>query len=378
MKYLLLFLLLTPLAFNASAQTKVDDALLLDYYQNQRFAEAADYLKTVYTEPVNDLKALSQLAYTSNMAGRLPQAEAYYQRIYDIDSTRSGVLFSLASINLRRGNSAKAEVYYKRIAAKDTTNFIVYKQLAQISLDKADFGSQIAYLQRANKVNPAEPDVASDLANRYIEIKLLAQAENVLNKAIVADPENIVLLESLMKLTYAQKKWPETINTCLKLLQNGNESTLIKTKLGVSYYNTKNYTCGAETFADIPSLTQNEYTYYYAAMCYKALKDNKQAVVLLEKAIKDGISTGIASYYGEIADSNEKLIRYKKAAAAYQKALQFEESPMIYYSLASLYEVNLKDNKTAAKYYKKYLASNPPATEKNYIAYAKSKTRLND
>jgi hypothetical protein len=48
---------------------------------------------------------------------------------------------------------------------------------------------------------------------------------------------------------------------------------------------------------------------------------------------------------------------------------------MIYYSLASLYEVNLKDNKTAAKYYKKYLASNPPATEKNYIAYAKSKVK---
>jgi hypothetical protein len=58
------------------AQTKVDDALLLDYYQNQRFAEAADYLKTVYTEPITDLKALSQLAYTANMAGRLPEAES--------------------------------------------------------------------------------------------------------------------------------------------------------------------------------------------------------------------------------------------------------------------------------------------------------------
>jgi tetratricopeptide (TPR) repeat protein len=375
MKYILPALLLIGLSFSVSAQNKVDDALLLDYYQNQRFADASDYLKTVYTEPVTDLKALSQLAYTSNMAGRLPEAESYYQRIYDIDSTRSGVLFSLGSINLRRGNSAKAEVYYKRIAAKDTTNFIVYKQLAQISLDKGDFGSQIAYLQRANKVNPADADVASDLANRYIEIKLLPQAESVLSKATVADPENIVLLESLMKLSYAQKKWTETVDACLKLLKNGNESSIIRTKLGVSYYNLKNYNCGAETFADIPPLVQNEYTYYYAAMCYKALKDHKRAIEFLEKAIKDGISTSIASYYGEIADSDEKLSKYKKAVLAYQKGLQFEESPMIYYSLASLYEVNLKDNKTAAKYYKKYLASNPPATEKNYIAYAKSKVK---
>ncbi|RWY50908.1 tetratricopeptide repeat protein [Mucilaginibacter gilvus] len=378
MKYMLPAMLLTCLFFNASAQTKVDDALLLDYYQNQRFADASDYLKTVYTEPVTNLKALSQLAYTSNMAGRLPEAEGYYQRIYDIDSTRSGVLFSLGSINLRRGNSAKAEVYYKRIAAKDTTNFVVYKQLAQISLDKGDIGSQIAYLQRANKINPADADISSDLANRYIEIKLLPQAENVLNKATTADPENIVLLESLMKLAYAQKKWTETVDACLKLMKNGNESSIIRTKLGVSYYNLKNYNCGAETFADIPALVQNEYTYYYAAMCYKALKDHKRAIAFLEKAINDGISTSIASYYGEIADSDEKLSKYKKAVLAYHKGLQFEESPMIYYSLASLYEVNLKDNKTAATYYKKYLASNPPASEKNYIAYAKSKTRLND
>nr|WP_294948227.1 tetratricopeptide repeat protein [uncultured Mucilaginibacter sp.] len=375
MKYTLFALLLTTLSLTVSAQTKVDDALLLDYYQNQRFAEASDYLKTVYTEPVTDLKALSQLAYTSNMAGRLPEAEGYYQRIYDIDSTRSGVLFSLGSINLRRGNSAKAEVYYKRIAAKDSTNFIVYKQLAQISLDKGDIGSQIAYLQRANKINPADADAASDLANRYIELKLLPQAEKVLYKATAADPENIVLLESLMKLTYAQHKWAETVDACLKLLHNGNESSTIRTKLGVSYYNLKNYTCGAETFADIPSPVQNEFTYYYAAMCYKALKDNKQAIFLLEKAIKNGISPSISSYYGEIADSDEKLSRYKKAAIAYQKGLQCEESPMIYYSLANLYDAHLKDKKNALKYYKKYLASRPPEKEKNYIEYAKSRLK---
>ncbi|OOQ60892.1 tetratricopeptide repeat protein [Mucilaginibacter pedocola] len=373
MKYILPILLLSIVLNTSFAQTKADDARLLDYYQNQRFADAADYLKTVYTEPISDIKALSQLAYTTNMAGRLPEAEGYYQRIYVLDSTRTAVLFSLGSINLRRGNSAKAEMYYKRIVAKDTTNFMVYKQLAQISKDNADFGSQIAYLQRANKLNAAEPDVAADLANRYIDIKLLPQAEKVLTKAIAADPENIVLLQSLMKLFYAQKKWPETIDACLTLLHKGNESTLTRTNLGVAYYNTKNYTCGAETFADIPPLMQNEYTYYYAAMCFKALKDNKQAIALLEKAIKDGISESIASYYGEIADSNEKLTRYKKAVAAYQKGMQFDASPMLYYSLASLYEVHLKDKKTAVKYYRKYLAAKPSAGEKQYIAYAKAR-----
>lgn len=371
---IIVFCCLSAIVFG---QAKVDDALLLDYYQSQRFAEASAYLKTIYIEPVTGVKALSQLAYTSSMAGKLPEAEAYYQRLYYIDSTKTGVLFSLGSINLRRGNLQKAEFYYKRIVAKDSSNFFVYKQLAQISQDKNDIAGNIAYLQMANKINPAEPDVAADLSARYIDVKMIAMAEQVLNKAIAADPENIVLLESLMKLTYAQKKWPETTEACLKLIKNGNESGQVKTKLGVSYYNLKNYVCGAETFADIPAMYQNEFTYYYAAMCYKALKDHKTALALLEKAINNGISPNISSYYGEIADSDEKLSRYKAAVGAYQKGLQFGESRMIYYALANLYETNLKDNKKAVKYYKKYLATKPPAKEAKYIAYAEQKAKRN-
>src|ERR1700739_1558460 len=81
----------------AQETTKVDDALLLDYYQTQRFGEAADYLKKNYTEPITSAKALGQLAYTCNMAGRLAEAEGYYQRIYAIDSTNTPILYSLGS-----------------------------------------------------------------------------------------------------------------------------------------------------------------------------------------------------------------------------------------------------------------------------------------
>src|SRR6201992_4523251 len=87
---------------------KADEATLLEYYQNQRFADAADYLKKIYPAPVTDNKALTQLAYTSQMAGKLADAEGYYQRIYNQDSTSMPLLFSLGNINLRRGNNAKA------------------------------------------------------------------------------------------------------------------------------------------------------------------------------------------------------------------------------------------------------------------------------
>ncbi|MBK0378979.1 tetratricopeptide repeat protein [Mucilaginibacter segetis] len=368
-------LLLVFEAFTCFAQQpkQIDQDLLLDYYQNQRFTEAADYLKQIYTEPVSNPKALAQLAYTSQMSGRLADAEKYYQRIYENDSTNTGVLFSLGSINLRRGNSAKAEIYYKKIAERDSTNFMVYKQLAQISKDNGNIASYLVNLQKANQLNTTDPDVASDLSEIYISLQQNDQAEKVLNKAIEADPENTVLMLSLMKLTYAQKKWQQTADLCQKLMQNGNTSGMVLTKLGVAYYNLKNFACGAETFADIEPNAQNEFSFYYAAMCYKALNDQKMAIYYLNKAIVDGISPSIASYYGEIANSNEKLKRYRNALTAYQKGLQFKESPLLFYSIALLYDEHIKSRANALKYYRKYLSSHPPEEQKDLIKYCKSR-----
>ena len=357
----------------AQQQTVVNDSLLLDYYQNLRFAEAADYLKKAYPEPVNNIRVLGKLAYTSQMAGRLPDAEGYYQRIYNADSTNTVALFSLGAINLRRGNNLKAETYYKMIAQKDSTNFLVYKQLGKIAGDKADFGSMIYYLQKANKLNPAEPDVASDLSDQYVNLKQYPAAEKVLNAAIAQDPDNMILLQSLLKLVSSQKKFEEVKNTCLKLVQLGDASGLTLTKLEMAYYYLKNYTCSVETFADVSPMEQTETSFYIAALAYKALKDQPKAIENLTKAIDAGISANISDYYAEMADSYEVRRKYQKAVWAYQKALQFSEKPILYYLLASVYDTELKNKSLALKYYKKYTNSKPPEKQQKYVTYSKSR-----
>jgi tetratricopeptide (TPR) repeat protein len=375
MKSTILFFIITSFCLTAFAQQtpKTDDALLLDYYQTQRFAEAAVYLKKTYPEPVYDIKVLAKLAYTSQMAGKLIDAENYYQRIYDIDSTNTAVLFNLGSINLRRGNNLKAEIYYQKIVQKDTTNFNIYKQLAKISLDKGELPAMLNYLQKANRLNPAEPDVAADLSDMYLNFKQYTQAEKVLNQAIIEDPENAVLLQSLLKLDCSQNKWEAAKNTCFKLMQLGDHSGYVLTKLGTAYYNLKDYECSAATLANINELEQGETSYYMAGLAYKALKDQPMAIENLKKAIDAGVSPNIATYYGEIADSYDALKKYKKAMQAYQKALQFNDNSTLYYLLANLYDSKLKNRKNAVIYYKKYIASNPSPKKQTYIAYAKSR-----
>jgi len=375
--YLFLFLFLSiPHPVFSQETPQIDNALLLDYYQNQHFDLASAYLKKNCPEPVHDLKILKALAYCAQMNGKLPEAESYYERIFAIDSTSTSVLYSLGSINLRRGNSLKAEAFYKKIILRDSTNFIVYKQLAKLSMDKNDIPSTINYLQKANRLNPQEPDIASDLADLYISLKLYPSAEGVLNMAIIADTDDMTLLESLAKLEYSQKKWPETASTCEQLIQLGNASGAILTKLGIAYYNMNDYKCSIEIFAEIADNEQTETTFYYTAACYKELKDYNKAITYFQKTIDAGISTNINSYYTEIADTYETIKNFKSAAFAYQKALQFDETPITLYSLANLYDAEVKDKKTAIKYYKKYLAANPPKTQQNYITYVDSRVKI--
>ena len=191
MKQRLLLLLLFCFGITASAQ-QVDNALLLDYYQTQRFADAAKYLKGVYQEPITDIKALTNLAYTSRMAGNLADAEGYYQRIYDKDSSNVAILFNLGSINMSRGNKVKSLIYYKKILRLDSTNFAVYKQLASLAEQQLDTVGYGKYLIKANTINPQEPDVAFELFRFHIIYKRYKEAEGVLDKAIAADTDNII------------------------------------------------------------------------------------------------------------------------------------------------------------------------------------------
>lgn len=363
MKYLyllFLFLVFSDSLF-AQQQDPKADSLLVEYYQSQRFIEAADFLSKRYPEPVTNPKIISQLAYTANMANKLPNAEAYYQRLYSIDSTSLPVLFNMAGINARRGNSTKAISFYKRILKIDSTNFTVYKQLALLASGTGDVTNEVIYLQKANRINPQDGNVAFDLATTYSSFHLENQAEKVIDVALKADSANLLLLRGKAQVCYTQKKYPETIAVCKNLIANYDRSSQVINYKGISEFNTQQYNDCIKTFRMLDSAgIHTETSYYYLGLSYKSVKDNNKAIYYLKKAIDEGISPNVGTYYSEIGDSYDHLHLPKKAVIAYQKGLTFGEIPMTYYALASVYDSNLKDTANAIKYYKRYLHAKPP------------------
>jgi len=378
MKTLLLFFFWIGFTLSAFAQesSNADDAILLDYYQNQRFDDAFNYLKKTYPEPLTDLKILARLAYSSQMAGKLPEAESYYQRIYAVDSTNTAVLFNLGGINIRRGNNAQALEFYKKILLKDSTNFNVYKQMATLAQNSGDIKNAIIYFQKANKINPVEPDVAYDLSTFYINLQQYKTADTVINFALQADTGNLLLLQGKASIAFRLEKHAETVLLCNKLIQAGVQTSTIINMLGSSYFILKNYQNCISTFKLLEDgNTASETSYYYTAMSYKALGQQNLAIDYFNKAIKEAVSPNVSSYYGEMADTYDQLHQPKKAVSNYQKGLLYGIMPLSYYSIANLYDTELKNKALAVTYYKKYIKSNPPAKEKSYVAYAKSRIK---
>lgn len=374
MKRLLTFILVLTWCQILNAQSvAIDKEKLLDFYQTQRYDEAAKYLQSIYPADTQDVKALNQIAYCYMMSGKLPDAEKNYLKINSLQPNTLSVLFNLANINSRRGNKIAAQLYLLNIVQLDSTNFKVYKQLADLT-DSTKL--KVSYLKRANTLNPTEPDIAFDLAFEYKNLKNYEPAYQVLSTAIAADTSNFTLQRAQLPIANELKKYAEVIKVGEKLLQNGADGNVVK-DVGKAYFALKNYQKCVTLYKMLEDMDlQNETILYYMSISYRELKNYEMATVYAKKTIEEGISPNTPLYYSLLGGIYEERKQNTSAINAYKKGLTFGEYNTIYYRLGLLYDFKFNQPKTALSYYNQYLKRKPDANEKAQVEY--SKTRVTE
>lgn len=370
----ILALLVLSLASYAQNVNTVDKEKLFDFYQTQRYGDAAQYLKSIYGEEVNDFKTLSQIGYCFLMAGNNVEAEKFYTKAYSLQPQNLPILFSLGSINTKRGNTEKAKLYYSEIVKIDSNNFNVYKLLANLYSSPKDDSLKLIYLSKANLINPIEGDVAADLAEVHAAYQRYEKAYDVLNIAIKGDSDNLVLQRAKLPIANQLKKYSEVIASGEKLLKDAADAGVIK-DVAKAYYYTKKYQKAIDLFKQLEvAAMQNEATLYYTSLSYRALKNYPQAAIYTRKTIDEAISPNTSSYYSLLGLVYEENNQLALASAAYKKGLQFKATATLYYRLAVFYDTRLKQEKNALKYYNLYLKSKPSLTDdKEEIKFSKDR-----
>ncbi|WP_185147260.1 tetratricopeptide repeat protein [Chryseobacterium sp. KBW03] len=361
------------LGFNkiTAQSAKIDNEKLLEYYETQRYADAARYLQSIYPEDTQDMKALSQIAYCNMMAGKLPEAEKNYQKINTIQPNNLPTLFSLAGINSRRGNVSNAKTYLQQIIQLDSLNFNAYKQLAAYAETP---NTKLNYLKKANAINSIDPDVSYDLSMVYNGLKQYQPAYDVLKTAIASDTENFTLQQAQLSIANRLGKYTEVIETGEKLLKNHADVNVMN-DMGQAYFYVKDYQKCISLYKILEEMgVQNEGILYFMALSYRELKDYNNAAIYAQKTIDEAISDHTTLYYAALAGIYEAKNQYNDAVTAYKRGLTFGTSNIIYYRLGLLYDLNLKQPKNAIIYYQMYLKNNPDQEkEKEQIAYAKGR-----
>ncbi|WP_316832814.1 tetratricopeptide repeat protein [Pedobacter aquatilis] len=350
----------------------LDKEKLFDFYQTQRYADAANYLKEVYGNDVEEVKILTQIGYCYLMAGNYPLSEQYYLKSYKQQPQHLPTLFSLASINARRGNQEKAKLYYGEIVKIDSNNFNVYKLLANMYTSKDSL--KLVYLLKASKLNPLEGDVAYDLSEVYGTRQEQQKAYKVLNIAIAADTGNIILKKAILPYANFLKKYDEVITSGEQILAVDQDALVIK-DVAKAYYFTKKYQKAIDKYKLFEEMgLSNEGTLYYTSLCYRALKNYPLAASYTKKTIQEAISPNTSDYYALLGLIYQETNKIDMANSALKKGLEYKASPVILYRLAILYDTKYNKPKQAEKYYKLYLKSKPnPESDKDEIEYVKTR-----
>lgn len=352
MKKLSILLFITLISGICVAQVLPDKEKLLEFYQTQRYAEAASYLSNIYPAETNDIKALQQIAYCNMMAGKLVEAEKNYLKINELSPNELPVLFSLANINSRRGNNKNAITYLQQIVRIDSTNFNAFKRLADYT---DSLNLKVQYLQKANKLNNTEADVAYDLAAAYRKLKLAQPAYDVLKTAIVADTGNLVLQQAVLPIANQLNKYTEVVSKGEKLMKN-NADVNVVADVAKAYFFLKNYKKAVSLYQMLEKADmQNESTLYFTSLCYRELKNYDLAANYAKLTITEGISPNTAAYYNLLGGIYEEKQQFIQAANAYKKALSYDVNKNSYYRLGLLYDLKLKQTKNALTYYNLYI-----------------------
>lgn len=344
---------------------------LVDFYQSQRYHEAAAYLYEFYTEGSTDYDLLEGLAYSNRMAGNYADAAQYYLALLAIDTINIKTLLNLASINFQRGKNQDAKTYYLKVLAQDSTYIGAYKALATIAQTDGEIEIAYNFLNKANQLYPQDVDIAYELALLNITSKDYHGADSVLSQALFADATNALLLKAKAQAKYGMKAYSEVIAIGEGLLAQGDQSDLLLNLLAPAYYAENKYQQCIDALRILEERGDlKEAQLYYMAMSYKKLKRSKDAIIYFDKTIESAISPNVANYYIEKGIQHEQVSQNLQAVNAYQKSLQFTVMPITYYSLGLLYDYKLRNEKTALRYYRSYLKEKPSDKDaKTYIKY---------
>lgn len=372
------FFILIQAIFICSAHAQsgsVDKNKLMDFFQNQQFDEAINYLIPAANIDSQNIQLLGYLGYANYMNDNTKAAEKYYQAIFNIDSNNISAIQYLAILN-KNESPDQALQFTRRLINLQPGKAIHCRSMAELFRRKDKKDSALLYYSKAYQLSPKDYKNGIGLADILIGDKLFLKADSIIEAGLDQDSINISFLKLRIRSAYESEDYQNVRVPGERLIRLDEPSLSSLTMVFLSYYKLKVYkdcirVCEYLLYKDF--LAEN--IFYYEAKAWANLKEFSKSNDLLKTCVSLSISKNAEMYYYNLALNYESLKQYKKAVASYDTAYYLFKNPVMNYNSGRICETNLKNTILAQKYYTEYIAKANPieADEKKAYAYVKEK-----
>lgn len=369
------FTLLLCQPFVRAQSVAIDKSKVQDYFQEQQFDEAIQYLQPIVMADTANQAGLRYLGYAYYMNDNIKDAKNCYQQLFANDSLNVTANHYLATIYYNRDPDLAME-YFGRLIRLQPRVANYHRGLGELYSRKKEKDTALVYLHNAYGLAPGDVRNLVALAEVLIDVKDYAKADSLLEVGLGRDSNNMSMLRSRVRSAYENKDYSSVIKPGERLIQLAEINLGPINKLILSYYNLQRYeesvrVCEYVMRAGI----EVEAVYYYAAKSYGKLKQYEKSNEYLEACLEKAISKTGEMYYFTFGENYEATKQYKKAIAAYDTAYYLYKSPLALYNCGRIYEVALKNEALARKYYTQYLQTAMPVDADERKAYAYVKER---
>ena len=354
-----------------------DKSKVGDYFQNQQFEEAIQYLATALRSDSNNISLLGYTGYAYYMNDNKQAAEACYQHIFDLDSNNIAALSYLVLLNTNEDRE-KAALFTRRLLGLQPAKAVWWRTMGELLRRAQQPDSAMDYLTRAHELAPTDAKTIAALADVLIDKRYYPLCDSMLDAGLERDSLNINFLRLRIRSAYQAGDYPGVLIPGERLIRI-NEPGAVSgslTWLALSYYNLKKYPdCIRVCEYMLNSGLEQEAIYYYEARAWAKLKEYAKSNTLLDTCLTKAISKTADWYYYDMGENYEGLKNFKMAMASYDTAYYLFKDPTMLYNCGRIAESELKNTSLARKYYSRYLAAAHPQSPEEKRAYAYVRSR---
>ena len=338
--------------------------------QSFQFDQAILILTDCLHYDEENLEYQLQMAYCYLQTGRYQDATWFYQAILDKDPRNLNALSSLGSIAERIGNYRQAEDYYLKMIDIDTSNAYYFKRAAYASLRLNEPFKAVARFNIAHQITPNDLETIDQLSDLYLKFNQLDYVEDILEKGLKLDQQNIKLLQNQARLAQKKKDYPVIVEAIQKTMVLGDSAKYYQMMIGVAYMQLDSLEQGIFHLERlVEKKADSEYTHHYLGLAYQEKEDAEKSAYHFEQAIAMGIADKQYLFHADYARLLQKESQFREAIDHYQKAYEYKAKPVFLFHLARCNDQAYADKRLAERYYRQYLESG----HEQYQAYTKQR-----